>query len=95
MKSTDCLTVNLEREILMKLKLATAAVLMALASHAALAASEGGDTWSELQPQPYATSERAASYSLAAMATTANPSASEGGDTWSELQPQPHVVSEA
>jgi hypothetical protein len=78
----------------MKLKLATAAVLMALASRGALAASEGGDTWSDLQPQPYAASEHAASYSPAAVATTANLSASEGGDTWSELQPQPYVASE-
>ena len=78
----------------MKLKLATAAVLMAFASHGALAASEGGDTWSELQPQPYATSEQAASYSPAAAATTANLSASEGGDTWSETQPQPYAASE-
>jgi hypothetical protein len=78
----------------MKLKLATAAVLMALASRAALAASEGGDTWSELQPQPYVASQRAAYDSSVVVATTANRAASEGGDTWSELQPQPTVASE-
>jgi hypothetical protein len=56
----------------MKLHLATAAVLMAFASHAALAASEGGDTWSELQPQPLVSSDRAASDQSVVVATTAN-----------------------
>jgi hypothetical protein len=40
----------------MKMHVALAAAFSALGSHAALAASEGGDTWSELQPQPYARS---------------------------------------
>jgi hypothetical protein len=72
----------------MKLKLATAAVLMALASRVALAASEGGDTWSELQPSPSVATERLASDQPHVVATTANlKAASEGGDTWSELQP--------
>ena len=56
----------------MKLHLATATVLMAFASHAALAASEGGDTWSELQPQPFVASDHAASDRDVVVATTAN-----------------------
>ena len=39
---------------------------------AALSASEGGDTWSELQPQPYVASERVASDSRVMVATTAS-----------------------
>ena len=40
----------------MKRNLVLAAALAAVTSHAALGASEGGDTWSEVQPQPYARS---------------------------------------
>ncbi len=38
----------------MKMHLAMTAAFAALCSHAAFAASEGGDTWSELQPRLYA-----------------------------------------
>ena len=42
----------------MKMHLVLVAAFAALCSHAALAGSEGGDTWSELQPQPYARSSQ-------------------------------------
>jgi Heavy-metal resistance protein CzcE len=51
----------------MKMHLIMAAALVAVSSHAALAASEGGDTWSELQPRPMADTQR-----LPAVATTAS-----------------------
>lgn len=51
----------------MKMHLIVAGAFVALSSHAALAASEGGDTWSELQPRPLANTQR-----LPAVATTAN-----------------------
>jgi len=37
----------------MKMHLAVAAALIGLSSHAAFAASEGGDTWSRLEPRGY------------------------------------------
>ena len=72
----------------MKMHLVVAAALAALSSHAAFAASEGGDTWSELQP---------VAGSTLSLTTTTAPSfsspqrafpiaASEGGDTWSALE---------
>ncbi len=72
----------------MKLHVLTAAVLATLASTAALAASEGGDTWSELQ------SLRQSSLALAQSAPRLDPApaldaafeGSEGGDTWSSVQ---------
>jgi hypothetical protein len=42
------------KEPFMKTHLVMAAAFAALCSHAAFAASEGGDTWSELQPRLYA-----------------------------------------
>ena len=54
----------------MKMHLIVAAALATLSSHAALAASEGGDTWSELQPRPQADTSR-----LPAVATTGKLSA--------------------
>jgi hypothetical protein len=51
----------------MKMHLIIAAALVALSSSAAFAASEGGDTWSELQPRPLADKPR-----FPAVATTAN-----------------------
>ena len=41
----------------MKRDLVLAAALAAVTSHAALGPSEGGDTWSEVQPQAYAHSD--------------------------------------
>jgi hypothetical protein len=51
----------------MKAHLVIAAALVALSSYAALAASEGGDTWSDLQPSRRADRDR-----LPVVATTAN-----------------------
>jgi hypothetical protein len=82
----------------MKMHLALAVALAALGSHAAFAASEGGDTWSELQPQTFVRSIQP--LALPAPARVGNlqrvylygaPGGSEGGDTWSELQPQPYA----
>jgi len=67
----------------MKMHVLTAAVLAALASQAVLAASEGGDTWSAVEPVQQPT------YSVlkpAAPAPDAAFEGSEGGDTWSSLQ---------
>ena len=67
----------------MKMHVLTAAVLAALASQAVLAASEGGDTWSAVEPVQQPT------YSVlkpAAPAPDAAFGGSEGGDTWSSLQ---------
>jgi hypothetical protein len=41
-----------KKEFVMKMHLVMAAALAALCSHAAFARYDGGDTWSELQPQP-------------------------------------------
>jgi len=50
----------------MKTHLVMAAAFAALCSHAAFAASEGGDTWSELQPQSVARSTRSLAIATAA-----------------------------
>ena len=82
----------------MKMHVAFAAALAALGSHAALAASEGGDTWSEVQPKPFARSTQP--LTVPAPVPVSNlqhaylhgaPGGSEGGDTWSEVQPQPYA----
>ena len=74
----------------MKMQIVVAAALAAMMSHAAFAANEGGDTWSELQPQPQAgsiqTPTAAASQASSAVQRGFPMTASEGGDTWSELQ---------
>ena len=43
----------------MKMHLVLAAAFAGLGSHAAFASSEGGDTWSELEPTPYVGSAQA------------------------------------
>jgi len=43
--------VNREKESLMKMHLVIAATMAGLCSHAAFARYDGGDTWSELEPQ--------------------------------------------
>src|SRR5207302_9728468 len=67
----------------MKMHILTVAVMAALASRAVLAASEGGDTWSAVEPV-----QQAANSVLqpAAAAPDAAFEGSEGGDTWSSLQ---------
>jgi hypothetical protein len=73
-------------------------VFFTLATGAALAASEGGDTWSELQPSPSVASNRPSIAPIQGDASsmqpnqrsldnTLNRAASEGGDTWSEVEP--------
>ena len=73
----------------MKMHVLTAAVLAALASQVVMAASEGGDTWSELQPA------HQWAYSPPQSAQRTDPvdpdlgaafEGSEGGDTWSSVQ---------
>ncbi len=73
----------------MKMHVLTAAVLAALASRAVLAASEGGDTWSAVEPvqQPtYSVMQSAPGVDPAALVPDAAFEGSEGGDTWSSLQ---------
>ena len=81
----------------MKMHLVMTVTFAGLCSHAAFAASEGGDTWSNLQPQ--ATTQ---SIQSPVMATSAASSklqggspiaASEGGDTWSAVQAQADAAS--
>jgi len=54
----------------MKTHLVMAAAFAALCSHAAFAASEGGDTWSELQPQSVARSTGSLAIATAASSPT-------------------------
>ena len=84
----------------MKMHLVLVAAFAALCSHAAFASSEGGDTWSELQPEPVARSKRLFTVPAPAPVSSLQrdylygaPPRSEGGDTWSELQPQPYAGS--
>ena len=73
----------------MKMHVLTAAVLAALASRAVLAASEGGDTWSAVEPAPqstYSTLQSASGVDSPAPAPDAAFEGSEGGDTWSSVQ---------
>jgi hypothetical protein len=62
----------------MKMRLVVAAATAALCSHTAFAASEGGDTWSKLQPQPVAGS---------AQALTITPTASLNAFTFDPARP--------
>ena len=82
----------------MKMHLVLAAVFAGLSSHSALAASEGGDTWSEVQPQPGVRTTQPLAMPAPASSVQRDylygaPARSEGGDTWSELQPQPYARS--
>ena len=74
----------------MKMHLVLAA-FAAVCSHVAFAASEGGDTWSEMQPQPAARSTRPFTITTTPLSTSPQGfpvPASEGGDTWSEMRSQ-------
>lgn len=75
----------------MKMNLVLAAMLAGLSSHAAFASSEGGDTWSELEPKAYSGSVQPVTVSGPVSVEhrvnlVAAPAASEGGDTWSALE---------
>jgi hypothetical protein len=91
------------KEFKMKMHVLTAAVLAALASGTALAASEGGDTWSELRSSGLVTSAQSSVVANAAsgsvqpstqpsVSDASTQAASEGGDTWSAVQPSPLVA---
>jgi hypothetical protein len=92
-RSTGQSDLNREKGfVIMKMRLVMAAASAALCSHAAFAASEGGDTWSKLQPV-------AGSAQALTITTTESSNApqrafpiaaSEGGDTWSEMHSQAH-----
>ena len=84
----------------MKMHLVLAAAFAGLGSHAAFASSEGGDTWSELEPTPYAGSAQALAVPAPGPVSSqqreelgAASGRSEGGDTWSELEPTPYAGS--
>jgi hypothetical protein len=74
----------------MKMHLVMTAVFAGLCSHAAFAASEGGDTWSAVQELAYAGSIK--SPMVATSPSSSSPkggfplTSSEGGDTWSAVQ---------
>jgi hypothetical protein len=73
----------------MKMRVLTVAVVAALGAQVALAASEGGDTWSEIQPLQRSSHSVLQSASHVASAEPLGPTAfagSEGGDTWSSVQ---------
>jgi hypothetical protein len=73
----------------MKMHILTAAVLAALASQAVLAASEGRDTWSAVEPvqqSTYSVVQSAPSVDSSQPALDAAFEGSEGGNTWSSLQ---------
>ena len=75
----------------MKMHLVLTAAFAALCSHAAFAASEGGDTWSAVQPQAAARSPQPLAITTSASFTSPQGfpvPASEGGDTWSALRSQ-------
>jgi hypothetical protein len=77
------------KDLKMKVHVLTAAVLAALASRAVLAASEGGDTWSALEPiqqSTYSVLQSAPRVESPEPALDAAFEGSEGGDTWSSLQ---------
>jgi hypothetical protein len=75
----------------MKMHVLTAAVLAALASGSVLAASEGGDTWSTVQPVQQSTYSALPSASRLDVAFQG----SEGGDTWSSVQAVQHSTYQA
>jgi hypothetical protein len=80
--------VNSKRSLSMKMHLVLAA-LAAVCSQASFAASEGGDTWSEQQPQPVAGLTQPFATATTEFSTSPqglSASASEGADTWSELE---------
>jgi hypothetical protein len=78
-----------------KMHLVLAAALAGLSSHAAFAASEGGDTWSDLEPTPYVHSVHPLTVPAPGSVSSqrgehrgAASGYSEGGDTWSALEPE-------
>ena len=79
----------------MKMHLVLAAAFAGLGSHAAFASSEGGDTWSELEPTPYVRSVQALPVPALGPVSSQQREdlGAEGGDTWSELEPTPYVGS--
>ena len=73
----------------MKMHVVTAAVLVALASQAVLAASEGGDTWSDVERVQQSADSTFKSVSGVDSPDPAKGAAfegSEGGDTWSSVE---------
>ena len=80
----------------MKMHLVMTAAFAGLCSHAAFAASEGGDTWSQLQPQAYTRSIQSPMAVTGASSSSQERgfpmAASEGGDTWSALRAQDHAA---
>ncbi len=72
----------------MKMHILAAAFLTALAARGASASSEGGDTWSALEPVQRSTLVLQAPPHAAPTASglDARWDGSEGGDTWSHLQ---------
>ena len=73
-----------------KMNVLVTTILAALAAQAAVGASEGGDTWSDVQALHEQTVSQASSGDSARALSYAAPiGGSEGGDTWSGVQPRP------
>jgi hypothetical protein len=73
----------------MKMRVLVVAIVAALGARVALAASEGGDTWSEVQPVQRSTQSVLQSAPHVASSEPQLGTAfegSEGGDTWSSVQ---------
>ena len=72
----------------MKVHVFMVAVVATLATGAVLAAGEGGDTWSEVQPGQYPnySASRSAPHVDSQVGMDAALAGSEGGDTWSSLE---------
>jgi hypothetical protein len=73
------------KDLKMKMHVLTTAVLVALASRAVLAASEGGDTWS-VQQSSYSMLRSASGVDSPKPDLDAAFEGSEGGDTWSSMR---------
>jgi hypothetical protein len=83
------------KESFMKMHLVMAAAFAGLCSHAAFARYDGGDTWSELQPQPASHSAQALATATTAFSSSVRRNSEreryDGGDTWSQLEPKPYT----
>jgi hypothetical protein len=84
------MTLTHAKEPIMKMHLVMTAAFVGLCSHAAFAASEGGDTWSAVQSIADSRSTQSAVAATDAASSDLQRgfpvAASEGGDTWSALQ---------
>src|SRR6266481_1589567 len=88
----------------MKMHLVLAAIFAGLSSHAALASSEGGDTWSVLEPTPYVhpaqaltvpTSGPVSSQRREKPSVYGTPAQADSADRIVRMEPDPHSMNVA